>query len=77
VVVVEDWDGEEDDEGSTAPLKVGMVVPFTLTMPPSGAVSGIVLGGWAALALAVKASRVLPWAGLFWSGAGSGGLYVS
>jgi hypothetical protein len=61
VVVV---DGGEEEEGRTAPLKVGMVVPFTLTMPPRGAWSGMELGGWAALALAVKASRVLPWAGL-------------
>ena len=67
VVVVDVGDGgfgEGDWGGRTEPLKGGMAVPFRVRVPPMGAVGGMMLGGGAALALVVKASRVLPWIGL-------------
>lgn len=50
-------------EGRTAPLKSGMMVPFTVTVPRRGAWGGMVLGG-AVSAFFLNASNVLPSAGL-------------
>jgi hypothetical protein len=47
----------------TFPLSVAMTVPFTVKMPPTGALGGIVLPE-ALAAKAMKASRVLPDVGL-------------
>ena len=65
VVVVEGGFAEEDWGGRTEPLKGMMAVPFRVRVPPMGAVGGMMLGGGAALALVVKASRVLPSVGLW------------
>lgn len=52
------------EPGRTAPLKLRTLWPLTKTLPPRGARGSMPLGRSASLALAMKASSVLPVAGL-------------